>query len=168
MALVEQPETSMDTPLEYALAPWQYAIKTGNHAFQHGKFDSARDKYQSALNLAGHLLEQFVKSKPCDEQLTAIEHCCPALVVAAHNLADCFLALSNPERACKQLIEVHLVILNLVENASIEIVEIACHHLHKTRQELINFASCHPHLPELIEKVNTAMEGGFTRPHIVH
>ncbi|KZN69255.1 hypothetical protein [Pseudoalteromonas luteoviolacea] len=168
MALIEQIETSVETPLEYALAPWQYAIKSGNQAFQHGEFNSARDRYQSALNLAGHLLERFVNSEVCDEQLVAIEHCCPALVVAAHNLADCFIALSNPERACEQLIEVHSAMLNLVQHASVEIVEIACHHLHRTRQELINFASCHPHLPELIEKVNAAMEGGFNRPHIVH
>lgn len=157
MSLAEQLKKHPQNYVDMALSPWQSNIMAGNHAFERGAFLEARDKYVAAWTLATHLLEQFCKVQVDRNVCGAIEHCCPAVVVAAHNLADCYLAMGRPAQACHKLCDVHELVSQLRQHPDENIAKIACHHINKTRQELLHFASHHPHFPELIVQVNSSI-----------
>ena len=140
--------------LEQALSPWQSNIMQGNYAFEQGALLDARDKYLLAKTLADHLLQQFLYAQINNNAIYAIEHCIPALVVASHNLADTYIAMQQPENACKWLCEVHLTLCSLIKHTHYDIQKVSMHHYIKTSSELVSFARRYPSLPELIEQVN--------------
>ncbi|MDB2355614.1 hypothetical protein N9V89_00100 [Pseudoalteromonas sp.] len=140
--------------VDQALSPWQSNIMAGNYAFERGALLEARDKYTTAHTLAAHLLNQFSHAKICQSVIGAIEHCCPALVVAAHNLADTYRAMNQCEQACKWLCDVHLTLSNLIQHPSNTVRTVVVHHHYKTHLELVQFAKLHSNHPHLIEKIN--------------
>lgn len=168
MSLAEQLKKHPKDYVDLALSPWQSNIMAGNYAFERGAFMEARDKYVAAWTLATHLLDQFCKVKVDNNVRSAIEHCCPAVVVAAHNLADCYLAMGRPEQACHKLCDAHELVLKLRQHPNEDIAGIATHHLSKTRQELLHFASHHPHYPELIVQVNCTINIHVDRSVTLH
>ncbi|WP_046006789.1 hypothetical protein [Pseudoalteromonas rubra] len=128
---------------EHALAPWQKAITAGNCAFENQSFYRARDHYQSALYLVSNLIAHFTHQYDRQLQEEALMHCCPALVVAAHNLADCYLAMALPHKACEQLIAVHQQLAQLGDHANPQVGFIAMRHGMRTRTELMHFIANH-------------------------
>lgn len=160
---------SFDLPeVAQALSPWQSNILAGNYAFERGALLEARDKYTTAHTLAAHLLSQFSQARICPITIQAIEHCCPALVVAAHNLADTHRAMSQSEQACKWLCDVHLTLSNLIEHPCNTVRTVAVHHHHKTYLELVQFAKLYSHQPELIEKINNTLGWSSGQPATLH
>ncbi|KAF7764475.1 hypothetical protein PCIT_b0482 [Pseudoalteromonas citrea] len=168
MSLAEQLKKHPNDYVDLALSPWQSNILAGNHAYERGAFLEARDKYMSAWTLATHLLDQFCKAQVDHNVLRAVEHCCPAVVVAAHNLADCYLAMGKPTQACHKLCDAHELVSKLRQHPDEGIARIACYHLSKTRQELLQFASHHPHFPELIVQVNSSINIHIERSVTLH
>ena len=154
MTLSQQLRSDPDQYAELALNPWKDNIIAGNEEFEQGDFLEATDKYLTAWTISVHLLDHLSCSKPNKKTLSAIEHCCPAVVVSAHNLSDCYLALGRQAEACHTLSDVNTMMMNLHQHSCVEISTIARHHLYKTRQELMHFAAHHPHFPELIAKIN--------------
>ncbi|RRS07964.1 hypothetical protein EAG18_14290 [Pseudoalteromonas sp. J010] len=150
------------------LSPWQAKIMSGNQAYKAQTFLRARDEYQSALVLATRILDEFLLYQKDNIVIGAIEHSLPAVVVSAHNLADTFIALEQPNRACAQLTSVHFKVHEVFSQLESEVAAIALHHLHKTRQELIHFAKRYPHLPELIHHINEAMLNTHIRGRALH
>ncbi|MBH0055481.1 hypothetical protein I6F65_00735 [Pseudoalteromonas sp. SWXJZ94C] len=140
--------------LEQALSPWQSNIMQGNYAFEQGALLEARDKYFLAKTLANRLLQQFLCAQINNNVIYAIEHCLPALVVASHNLADTYIAMQQPENACKWLCEAHLSLSPLINHTHYEVQKASRHHYLKTSAELVAFARRYPSFPELIEQVN--------------
>jgi coenzyme F420-reducing hydrogenase delta subunit len=168
MSLTEQLNKHPNDYVDLALSPWQNNILAGNNAYQRGAFLEARDKYMAAWTLATHLLDQFCKVRVDNNVLSAIEHCCPAVVVAAHNLSDCYLAMGQATQACHKLCDAHELVSNLRLHPDEDIARIASHHLNKTRQELLHFASHHPHFPELIVQVNSSINIHIERSVTLH
>ncbi|MFU2511999.1 hypothetical protein [Pseudoalteromonas sp. ASV78] len=140
-----------------ALSPWQANIMAGNYAFERGALLEARDKYTTAHTLAAHLLSQFSQAKICQSVITAIEHCCPALVVAAHNLADTYRAMKQTEQACQWLCDVHITLSHLIQHPCNTVRTVVVHHHHKTYLELVQFAKVHNHQPYLIDRINQTL-----------
>ncbi len=149
--------------VDQALSPWQSNIMAGNYAFERGALLEARDKYTTAHTLASHLLSQFSQAQTCQSVIAAIEHCCPALVVAAHNLADTYRAMSQSDEACQWLCDVHITLSHLIEHPCNTIRTVVAHHHHKTYTELVQFAKSHSHCPQLIEKINHTLS--YTPDH---
>ncbi|ALQ10112.1 hypothetical protein WNY97_06685 [Pseudoalteromonas fuliginea] len=154
--------------LEQALSPWQSNIMQGNYAFEQGALLEARDKYLLAKTLAGHLLQQFLCAQINTNVIYAIEHCIPALVVASHNLADTYIAMQQPENACKWLCEVHLSLSPLIKHTHYDVQKVSKHHYLKTSAELVSFARRYPSLPELIEQVNFCLCSESTTNNQLH
>ncbi|CAM3795070.1 MULTISPECIES: hypothetical protein [Pseudoalteromonas] len=143
--------------VDQALSPWQSNIMAGNYAFERGALLEARDKYTTAHTLASRLLSQFSQAKICQLVLTAIEHCCPALVVAAHNLADTYKAMNQTEQACQWLCDVHITLSHLCQHPCQTVRTVVVHHHHKTYIELVQFAKSHSHYPQLIAQINNTL-----------
>ncbi|MDP4489871.1 MULTISPECIES: hypothetical protein [Pseudoalteromonas] len=154
--------------LSSVLSPWQAKILSGNQAYQAQIFLRARDEYQVALTLATGILDEFLLCQKDNVVMNAIAHSLPAVVVSAHNLADTFIALDQPNGACQQLISIHLKIHATYLEYNHELAPIVLHHLHKTRQELIHFAKRYPHLPELIHQINEAMLVTHLHSRVLH
>ncbi|AZZ97687.1 hypothetical protein [Pseudoalteromonas sp. R3] len=151
--------------LENALAPWQTAITKGNHAFESQSFYLARDQYHSALYLVSNLIEYFTHQYDSQLQEEALAHCCPAFVVAAHNLADCYLALSEPHKACEQLINVHLCLTQLCDHANPQIAMTAMRHSLRTREELIRFINSHEANTTLVSWATQVLDAPHSTTH---
>ncbi|MEI8607201.1 hypothetical protein [Pseudoalteromonas sp. B160] len=143
--------------VEQVLSPWQANIIAGNTAFERGALIEARDKYTTAHTLAARLLSQFSQAKICQSVISAIEHCCPALVVAAHNLADTYRAMNQAEQACQCLCDVHISLSHLLQHPCDTVRTVVVHHHHKTYTELVQFAKLHSHYPQLIEQINQTL-----------
>ncbi|KAA1153018.1 hypothetical protein [Pseudoalteromonas distincta] len=154
--------------LDQALSPWQSNIMQGNYAFEQGALLEARDKYLLAKTLADHLLQQFLYAQINNNVIHAIEHCIPALVVASHNLADTYIAMQQPENACKWLCEVHLTLCSLIKHTHYDIQKVSKHHYTKTSSELVLFARRYHFLPELIEQVNFCLCSQSTTNNQLH
>ncbi|MCG7560444.1 MULTISPECIES: hypothetical protein [Pseudoalteromonas] len=143
--------------LEHALAPWQKAITAGNCAFEGQSFYSARDHYQSALYLVSNLIAHFTHQYDQQLQEDALMHCCPALIVASHNLADCYLALGLPHKACEQLVSVHQRMVQLCDHANPQVGLIAMRHCMRTRTELMHFITTHKAYKNLVSWATQAL-----------
>lgn len=144
----------MPIMVEQALSPWQSNIIAGNYAFERGALLEARDKYTTAYTHAAHLLNQFRQTKASQSTLKAIEYCCPALVVAAHNLADTYRAMRQADHACQWLCDIHVTFSQLLLHPSNNVRAVVIHHHHRTYSELVQFAKLHNHNPKLIEQIN--------------
>lgn len=149
--------------VDQALSPWQANILAGNYAFERGALLEARDKYTTAHTLASHLLSQFSQAEISNTVLTAIEHCCPAVVVAAHNLADTYRVMNQPEQACQWLCDVHITLSHLILHPCNAVRTVVVHHHHKTYLELVQFAQAHSHYPQLIAQINNTLS--YTPDH---
>ncbi|PCK31355.1 hypothetical protein [Pseudoalteromonas piscicida] len=154
--------------LSSVLSPWQAKISSGNQAYKSQAFLRARDEYYAALSLATRILDEFLLCQKDSVVMNAIEHSLPAVVVSAHNLADTFIALEQPKRACQQLISVHFKIHAVYCQFDTELAPLALHHLHKTRQALIHFAQRYPHLPELVHQINDALLRTHLHAPVLH
>ena len=168
MTLSQQLKSCPERYVELALNPWKSNIVAGNESFAQGDFLAAIDKYQTAWTISVHSLEYFSCSIMTKQTLSALEHCYPAVVVSAHNLADCYLALGKTAKACHQLSDVNTLMMKLHEYACVEVSTIAQHHYDKTRQALMHFAAHHAHFPELITEINFNINASEYTVNTVH
>lgn len=154
--------------IEHALSPWQGAISQGNLAFETGDMTLARDHYTIAHQLAANLLNQFANAVITESVLAALSHCCPAVVVAAHNLADTYKVMGKPKQACLWLCRVHDSLSQLLIHNDRRVVTLVAHHHQKTYYELVKFAQLYTHQPELIDSINTALKDSPSLSKYLH
>jgi hypothetical protein len=156
------------TQRDHTLSPWQSTIIEGNNAFERGALLEARDKYRCAHALAVNLIHQFSKAKICQSVLFSIEHCCPAYVVAAHNLADTYMAMQHYEQACQWLCDAHLTLSKLLDHPNSSVKSVVAHHHRKTYLALVDFAKLHSHEQQLIEKINHTLRHSPSKTTTLH
>ncbi|WP_404344103.1 hypothetical protein [Pseudoalteromonas mariniglutinosa] len=154
--------------VEHALSPWQTAISQGNSAFECGELLKARDNYTVAHQLAANLVTQFSSQPITPVVLSALSHCCPALVIAVHNLADTYKVMTKPSLACRWLCKVHQAMAQLLNHTDVRVQRIVVHHHYKTYYELVKFAQQYNHQSELIDSINDVLKPSPTMSKFLH
>lgn len=148
-------QLKQSTQIEHTLIAWREQTLAGNEAFSHGHWDQASHCYQHAYHHAQKLLAPLLHTYSPQQDYSLLEQYCPAYVVAAHNLADCYLRLQQQENALTMLSEAHLTIGCLASHSDHTLQVLAQHHLRKTHQQLVEFArlyGTHPELNQLIHQ----------------
>ncbi|TLX49969.1 hypothetical protein CWC05_11810 [Pseudoalteromonas ruthenica] len=143
--------------VQSALTPWQVDIQAGNHAFNAKQWHLARDKYTVAYQLSYRLMAQFLTLKDEGVRCQALAQCSPAMVVAAHNLADAYIRLGNLSGAAHTLTQVHANMLVLRQHSDPSVMHIGAIHSDKTYAQLMHFAKLYGPNPETHKQLQHAL-----------
>ncbi len=87
---------------------WQFVIRQGNEYFEAQEFRIAIARYQQAISLATRLQDNY-----SDFRMAIM-----AVIVSYHNLADCYLALEQPNQCLSELLSVHEKMMQLIHSVS--------------------------------------------------
>ncbi|MFC3031000.1 hypothetical protein ACFOEE_00445 [Pseudoalteromonas fenneropenaei] len=157
--------------IKAAMYAWQQEIMAGNLAFEHGRFQTANQRYESSLAwLLQAQTEIFGDNNPPVAWIA--DQYIPALVVSYLNIVDCTIAQHDAESACESLIEAHLQLHGCAFALAAKQTQpenyCLCEHISQLKQQTYSFAKRYAHRPELIAKLNHAMQVEPLADQLIH
>jgi hypothetical protein len=148
-----------EAPIQEAMTLWQQEITAGNFAFEHGRFQQANQRYACGLDVLLSLQSHHL-SYESPPTAWVVDQFVPALVVSFLNIVDCNLAQGNAELACDCLVQGHIQLQSFAANLALKQDNeyCVCHHVSQLMHQTYLFSQRYAHRPELIEKLNHAMQ----------
>ncbi|CCQ12585.1 hypothetical protein PALB_35240 [Pseudoalteromonas luteoviolacea B = ATCC 29581] len=152
--------------IKEAMLAWQQDIVAGNFAFEHGQFFAANRRYLSSLSQLLLIQSRIFNVNSFGENKLPLnwiaDQYVPALMVSYLNMVDCSIAQNDAETACDVLVEGHLQLnacaFGLAQQQTSEDGYCLCEHISALKQQTYSFAQRFAHRPELIAKINHAMQ----------